>query len=401
MADTGPRYPARRWSPTVAATLAAWGPPVLAAALLAIGFWWRLPGTGHPADYHDYSFRALNYSDIIWLYLRDRTATHPRPYLDYPLEYPPLTGALIYLLGFAAGPRAYYCATYGVLALGALGAVLALGRLPGANPWFLAAAPALWLTGGLNWDLAAIGMTAAALLAYARGRDGRGTLALLAAVWLKFFPLVFLVAVVAERWRAARLRAARRIAGGFALGSAALHLPLVVANRAGWSYFFTFNSARPAEPGLWTVLGGLDTAQVNRLSAVALGAGCLVGAWCAVRSRRPVLLPLGSALLLWWLFLNKVYSPQYGLWVLLALALAPVPALLWQAVALADGAYFVVSFQLLYAGRFQRAELSDWLLRYLHTPLVLARLALLLACLGWLVAAGMTPVVPTTQDERP
>lgn len=398
MADTDPRYPEQQDFPSGAAPVATWGPLVLAAALLTVGFWWHLPGTEHPGDYHDYSFRALNYSDIIWLYLRDRTAAHPRPYLDYPLEYPPLTGALIYLLGFAPSLRAYYCATYGVLALGALSAVFILRRLPSANPWFLAAAPALWLTGGLNWDLAAIGMTATALLAYARGRDGWGTLALLAAIWLKFFPLVFLVAIVAERWRVGRRQAAWRIAAGFALGSAALHLPLAVANRAGWSYFFTFNSARPAEPGLWTVLGGLDTAQVNRLSFVALGAGCLVGACCAVRSRRPVLLPLGSALLLWWLFLNKVYSPQYGLWVLLALALAPVPALLWQAIALADGAYFVVSFQLLYVGRFQRAELANWLFRYLHTPLVLARLALLLACLGWLVATGVRPAAAA--DER-
>ena len=185
-------------------------PLTVAATLLILGYARHAPGTDHPNDYHIYSFSTLNYTDIIWLYLRDRVAGHPRPYLDYPLEYPPLTGGLSYLFGFAPNLRAYFALACAVLALGGLATVAALGRLPGANRWWFAATPALLVYGMLNWDLAAVGMTALALLAYSRGRDAWGTLALVAAIWLKLFPIVFLGAILIERLRERRWRRSRR-----------------------------------------------------------------------------------------------------------------------------------------------------------------------------------------------
>ena len=339
-------------------------PLLLAGAFLLIGYLRLAPGTAHPGDYHDYAFREVRYSDVIALYLRDHLERHPQPYLDYALEYPALLGGLSYLLSFAPTLPAYFALTYALLALGALGTVAALGRLPGADAWYFAAAPTLVAYAGLNWDLAAVGCTAAALLAYARGRDRLGTLALVAAVWLKLFPLPILAAVLVARLLQRRFRAAAEIGLVFAVGSAVVNLPLALRDQAGWAYFFAFNSERGAGSGLWLWLPWLTTAQVNRLTIAALALGGAAMALVAWRGRGAVLLPLGAGLLLWWLLLNKVYSPQYALWV-------------------------------------YEDALIGWELHYLRAPLEVLRVALLAACVGyalWQLARGEPG---TTDPPRP
>jgi hypothetical protein len=394
--DTTPR---RQQRPDVAPWPDIWrwlAPFAVATALLLLGYIMRERGTAHTDQYHLYSFGSLNYSDIIWLYLRDRLAEHPRPYLDYPLEYPPLTGALTYLLSFAPGLPAYFGLTYALLALASLATVGALGGIAGANPWYFAAAPGLLLVGGLNWDLAAIALTALALFAYARGRDVWGTLALLAAVWLKLFPIVFLAAILVERLRERRWRDLATIATLFAFGSAAINLPLARANREGWSYFFRLNNERNAEPSIWTLLPPLTIPEINTASLALLALGGLIFALIALRARAPVTPLLGATLLVWWLFVNKIYSPQYGLWVYLALALLATSRLLWGAFAIFDAAYYFASFQILYTAMLQIDILVEWQTRYLVHPLVAVRLVLLAA----ITAAGVYALWQLSQ-QRP
>jgi len=377
-------------------------PFAVATALLLLGYLLREPGVWHPNDYHAFSFGSLNYSDIIWLYIRDHLAEQPRPYLDYRLEYPPLTGGLTYLLSFAPSLPAYFALTYAVLALSGLATVGALGGIAGANRWYVAAAPGLVLLGGLNWDLAAIALTALALLgglnwdlaaialtalalfAYARGRDGWGTLALLAAVWLKLFPIVFLGAILVERLRERRWRSLATIGALFATGSAAINLPLANANPENWSYFFTLNNERRPEPSIWTLLPPLTIPEINTASLMLLALGGLALGLVALRSRVPVASLLGATLLIWWLFVNKIYSPQYSLWVYLALALLTVPRPFWIAFALFDVAYYFASFQILYTSLFDLPNIVEWQTEHLVHPLVAVRLVLL----GAAAAAG-------------
>ena len=371
-------------------------PFALAALQLLLGYRHYAPGAAHPQDYHHYSFEALNYSDIVWLYLRDDTAGHRRPYLDYALEYPPLIGGLIYLLGFAPDLRAYFRLSYAVMAAGALATIAALRRLPGVNSWYFAAAPALFLYAGLNWDLPAIALTALALLAYSRGHDRWGTLALVGAIWCKLFPLAFVPAILVERLRARRLRAVLEIGGLLALGSAAINLPLARANYEHWRYFYTFNRDRAHTAGIWVLLPQLTVPEVNRLILLALliaGAGYVTMGFF---SRRPVLLPLGAVLLLLWLALNKVYSPQYALWVFLGLALLRPNWSLWTAFMASDIGHFAVSFLILYSVRFQAEGLVDWQLEHLRTPLELLRVGLL----ATFIALGVASLIGQGRAEQ-
>lgn len=376
------RTPARRGGRTRRpSTLYPFLLVTLAAVLMLIGYVWRAPSVYHPDDYHTYAFAALNYSDIVWLYLRDGLAQQPRPYLDYALEYPALLGGLTYLLSFAPDLASYFALTYVLLSYCALGTIVALQRLPGVQAWQFAAAPALMLYTGLNWDLAAVVLAAVALVAYTRGHDRWGTLALLGGVWFKLFPVVLVGAAVVERVRERQWRAAAEIIAIFVVGSAAINVPVALANWDNWLYFFTFNTDRGAGSGLWVLFPTLTPAEVNRVSAIALVVGGLVSVALALRARHTVVVPLSAVLLLWWMFVNKVFSPQYVLWIFLALALLRTPATLWVSMVAVDIGHYAVSMLLLFSLRFENGDLVGWQSTHLRTPLEVVREGLVLVAL--------------------
>src|SRR2546423_489052 len=120
--------------------------------------------------------RAGAYSDIAHLYFRDRLWLHPTPYFDYRFEYPVLTGCFVWLASAVAGGSlaSYLLVSASLLAASGGAAVLAVRRVDGANPWLLAAAPAVAFYGVLNWDLFGVALLAIALVLLQRGRDGPG-----------------------------------------------------------------------------------------------------------------------------------------------------------------------------------------------------------------------------------
>jgi hypothetical protein len=361
---------------------------VVAALWLLLGYLHYAPGTAYSLSasaYRTYAFPAFRYSDIIWLYLRDNLATRPLPYVDYPLEYPPLTGVLSYLFSFAPDLPAYFAVTYLVLAGCALGAVVVLHRLPGANPWYLAATPALFFYVGHQWDIAAIFATALALLAFHRGHDRSGATVLTAAVWLKFFPLAFLAAVLIDRFRQRRFRAVAEIGTIFLIGTVVVNVPFAAANVAGWDFFYRWNRDRLADSGIWVLWRTLSTAEATRLSLVAAVLGGLVLGVLALRARGPVLLPVGATFLLWWLFVNKTFTTHLVLWVFLALALLRPPVWLWIATVAVDIAGFQLgNFLNLYnVADYQYAPLIRKAVLYLYDPLQIARSIVLLVAVAW------------------
>ena len=117
---------------------------------------------------------------------------------------------------------------------------------------------------------------------------------------------------------------------------------------AGWYEFIKLNSQRPAEYDSWyaiyTTLSGshvFDNAVgadspklLNALSLVLFGLSCLAIAWFALSAqRRPRLAQLIFLVVAAFLLTNKVWSPQYSLWLLPLVVLALPrwrPVLAWQ-----------------------------------------------------------------------
>lgn len=143
----------------------------LALVWLLLGFANIGRGLAHTGPrYRFWSFQHLCYSDIIAMH-GDRYlgGGHPLPYLEDRIEYPVLLGVLLWLPHWVPGGAAgHFTASYILLALCLLAALLALERTPGASPAWLGATPALALYAGLNWDLLPIALLAVAVAFAAR-----------------------------------------------------------------------------------------------------------------------------------------------------------------------------------------------------------------------------------------
>lgn len=300
------------------------------------------------------------YSDAIPFWTGRGVAAGEAPYFQARMEYPVLTGGLIWIEGgitrllFGAGANAMYFLAV-VTWVNALLAALVLWMLwrAGMEPrrlWAWACAPPLILYVGHNWDMLAVAFAVAALLLARRSRPVHSAamagLGMAAKLWpVLLLPLLGLQALFGEggawrdwlrRWRPALLIAAAAI-GAWAL----VNLPVALLARENWSEFFRFSSERDGTAAsvweIFQVSGGFPTpvAQRNLLSGLALlGGGAAIVAWGWRRHRaRPWV--LFTPLLAWFLLTSKVYSPQFDLWL--------YPMLLMTAPRLRPVAIFVVA----------------------------------------------------------
>jgi uncharacterized membrane protein len=380
------------------------GVGVMILGVLARVAVFRYGGPPSQGPFNAYLFHHgwWSYTDIASLWFRDHMWRHAIPYFDYRLEYPVVTGAVIGLIGgITASVSAYFLETAAVLVAAAAALLVIVQRIEGSRVWLLALSPALLLFGVTNWDLIALVPTAAALALYLQRRDLWASAALALAASAKLFPLlllpfVVLVLLVERRWRTA-LRSIGVFAGVTLLINAPVALHTVhgaLAIRKNWSWFFQYNDTRHPEVSVWRLVGhGLHTGQVNDISELLVGA-LLVALLVVVGRRfradrsRLLLVPAFGAALAGSLFLNKIYSPQYSLWLVTALALAGAPWALAVVLGAADVAYDYASFHLfaIPAGSAHHNFYENVLL-----PLGAVHEAVVLAVFGWCLVRLLRP----------
>ncbi len=214
-------------------------------------------------------------------------------------------------------------------------ALLAAWLLAGVNPrrpWdaaLFAASPTLALSGLVNWDLVAVVAVAGALWAWARDRPGlTGTLIGLG-IAAKLYPLFLLGGILVICLRHRRFRELGQVWGAAALTWLLLNAPAYVAGPESWQAFWRFNADRGADLGsIWLVLDQRFDWSTSA-GTINLWSWALFAAWClgvlALGLRAPAtprLAQLAFLVVAGFLLVNKVYSPQYVLWLLPLAALA-------------------------------------------------------------------------------
>ncbi len=230
--------------------------------------------------------------------------------------------------------------------------LLAAWFLTGVNPrrpWDAAAfalSPALLLTGLVNWDLVAVVFVAGALWAWTRDRPLLAGVLIGLGTAVKLYPLFLLGGILVICLRRGRIRdfglATLGAAGAWVLAN----VPAYLSGPAEWKVFWTFNSDRGADLGsVWLVVQQAME-QAGKPFAfephtINVGSWLFFGAWCIgvlalglAAPSTPRLAQLGFLVVAGFLLVNKVYSPQYVLW-LLPLAVMARPRwrdlLIWQA----------------------------------------------------------------------
>lgn len=334
----------------------SWFSPVRVALLVAtltyvIGVIWRLPcritAPGQSPDH----FKYLCYSDISLLYSGRGLLEGNTPYLDtgdYPvLEYPVLTGwflelerRITVLLGGPTGPglsdaqRIDATALFLNVNVALLGALFLLSvwahvRTTPNRPWdviMVAGAPVVAAAALINWDMLPIALTALGLMFWSQRRPGLAGLLLGLGMAAKLYPAFLLGPLLLLCLRSRKMREFGIVLVGFAVGWLGPNLPVMLLAPAEWLSFWTFNSDRGGDFGsIWYVftLAGHPAPHLNTISAGLFVLSCLAIGWLImVAPRRPRLVAMAFLVVAAFLMINKVYSPQYVLWLLPFVVLA-------------------------------------------------------------------------------
>jgi uncharacterized membrane protein len=190
----------------------------------------------------------------------------------------------------------------------------------------VALAPSLALAGTINWDLAAVTCCVLALLAWGRDRPALAGALIGLGTAIKLYPVLLLGAVFALGLRQRRMSPGLRAVGAAALAWTAVNLPIALRYPAGWLEFWRFNADRHADYGsIWQAfdLLGLRIGAVDTLATglfLGLCGGVVYLAWRA--DRTPTAEQLSFLIVAAFVVTNKVYSPQYVLWLLPLVVLA-------------------------------------------------------------------------------
>ncbi len=213
--------------------------------------------------------------------------------------------------------------------------LLAVWLLAGVHrrrPWdaaLLAVSPALALTALVNWDLLAVVAVAGALWAWSRDKPLLTGVMIGLGTATKLYPLFLLGALLVICLRDRRLPELATVVTSAVVTWVVLDLPAFLSGPEQWAHFWTFNSDRGPDLGsMWLVVdqaldAGFAASTVNLWSLVLFGGWCLGVLLLGLRApETPRLAQLGLLVVIGFLLVNKVYSPQYLLWLLPLAALA-------------------------------------------------------------------------------
>ena len=310
------------------------------------------------------------YSDTVPLFGLHHLDTGQVPYLESGVEYPVLTGAFmalaslvgraydgvaeaVALLPQVPAVQSYYVVTCLLLSFCALLTTRAVLGLSGRRPWdaaMVGLSPLLFVHAFTNWDLFAVALATLGLWAWARRRPVLAGVLLGLGVAAKLYPALLLGVLFLLCLRAGRLRTWLRTALAAVGTWLVVNVPVALAAPENWSRFFRLNSSRPADPDtIWNMLlqasgqrlfdgplaAGQSPTVLNAVVAGLLLLLVLAAGWLTLAAPvRPRVGQLAFLVVAGFLVLNKVWSPQYSLW-LLPLAVLARPKwrslLLWQA----------------------------------------------------------------------
>jgi uncharacterized membrane protein len=202
-----------------------------------------------------------------------------------------------------------------------------------------------------NFDALAVALATVGMLALARRRPLLAGALLGIGGAFKFYPLMLLLPILLVGLRRRRIGTALRTIGAAVGAFVLVNAPVALLYPTGWAEFFRLNRTRPADPdSLYFVVqyftgwhgfdgklaDGQPPAVLNAVSA-ALFVLCCAGI-CVLALRAPQPPRVASLAFLTvasFLLVNKVWSPQYSLW-LVPLAVLALPhwrvLLAWMAV---------------------------------------------------------------------
>jgi uncharacterized membrane protein len=245
-----------------------------------------------------------------------------------PLEYPALTGLVMWLLSFLVSPslidpyadaREYFRLSASIqVVIFALCTYLVFKITKKEYAYYFLLAPAVLYSLHRNWDIWAVAAMLSAILFFEKKKYTLSAILLSTSIATKFFPIVLLLPIVVIFLR--KKEPAKFIKFGFVtlVTWVLLNLPFALINFEGWAYFYKFSAKR-----------GLGSASIYELLNILMPeikfstihfyffnifVFLLVTLYLIKLKTVPTLAESSFFVMFAFIYFNKQYSMQYVIW---------------------------------------------------------------------------------------
>ena len=244
--------------------------------------------------------------------------------VQHPVEYPALTGLIMWLLSFLVSPSQtavfdYYRITAAFqIVLLAISAYLIFKLAGKKYGFYFILAPAVLYSLNRNWDIWAIAAMLLAIYLFEKKRFQLSAILLAVSIATKFFPIVLMLPIMIIFLRNKQIKLFIRYALTTAIAWGVINLPFVLINYEGWAYFYKFS----AERGLGSasffeitniILPSITFSSIHFyiLNTLALVA---VTTYFVKLKSVPTLAATSFFVMFGFILFNKQYSMQYVIW---------------------------------------------------------------------------------------
>ena len=244
--------------------------------------------------------------------------------VQHPVEYPALTGLIMWLLSFLVSPSQtavfdYYRITAAFqIVLLAISAYLIFKLAGKKYGFYFILAPAVLYSLNRNWDIWAIAAMLLAIYLFEKKKFQLSAILLAVSIATKFFPIVLMLPIMIIFLRNKQIKLFIRYALTTAIAWTVINLPFVLINYEGWAYFYKFS----AERGLGSasffeitniILPSITFSSIHFYILNTLVLVAVTTYFVRLKSV-PTLAATSFFVMFGFILFNKQYSMQYVIW---------------------------------------------------------------------------------------
>jgi len=298
-------------------------PTILIISALIVGALALLQNKyGHASDIR--GFYGMHFSDGQHLWPFSEKTLLGSSKLQNPVEYPALTGLIMWLLSFLVSPTQtavhdYYRITAGIqIVLFAICAFLIYKLVGKKYAYYFALAPAVLYSLNRNWDIWAILAMLFAILLFERKKYILSAILLSVAIATKFFPIVLMLPIMIIFLRNRQISTFIKYGLTTLISWVIINLPFVLVDLEGWAYFYKFSAERALGSASFYELvnifiPGIKFASIH-VYILNILVFLLVTAFLMKLKTVPTLAESSFFVMFAFILFNKQYSMQYVIW---------------------------------------------------------------------------------------